>query len=77
MLAGWLMHLIFGEGLRARHGFTLAGLHAMAMLVLHDVVLAKQRRIPLQAAHLATGWVWWIAAINLALLAVVGWLSTN
>ena len=77
MLAAWLMQVIFGDGLRARHAFTLAGLHAMAVLMLHDVALAKQRRIPLQAAHLATGWVWWIAAINLALLAMAGWLSTN
>lgn len=77
MLAAWLMQVVVGDGLRARHAFTLAGLHAMAVLVLHDVALAKRRRIPLQAAHLATGWLWWIAAVNVALLAMVGWLSTN
>lgn len=71
LLALSVLEAVFGDHLRMRYAVILATCYTIAVLVLHDVAYARRHRIRLDAAHRKTGWLWWLAAANSALIAIL------
>lgn len=75
LFAGSAISTLSGDAIRMRHGFTLAAIYTMAVLVLHDVAYAHRRRIPLQVAHTQPGWLWWVFGAQVLLMLLLAWWS--
>lgn len=53
--------IVGGDALPERWVWSIAGPYAFGVLMLHDLLLARRRRILLARAHVETGWLWWLA----------------
>lgn len=64
--------IVGGDALPERWVWSIAGPYAFGVLMLHDLLLARRRRMLLARAHTETGWLWWIAlAHGLALAGLI------
>ncbi len=70
LMATTMHRIIAAADSPRRFAFVIAfaSLYSMAVLVLHDVFWARRKRMTLERAHLATGWLWWLFAAQAAAL---------